>query len=185
MQCHHCTLSVGRKRAVVSVCSSEVEMGREFWDRDAATVLSPAVGAVAPAICLWLQGGAGMNAIAIGGPCVWAIAGLALSYAIALPVVVVARGLGVRGLLGLWLSQPLSGHRWDTSGQTRRCLRTIQRSRRRRTGAPCLSTWRSSVSPACCTLRVRAASANGRRALVGQNQTVTEVRFRADACCEA
>ena len=78
-------------------------MGQGFWDRDAATVLSPAVGAVAPAICLWLQGGAGMDAIAIGGPCVWAIVGLALSYAIALPLLVVARRFGVRGLLALWV----------------------------------------------------------------------------------
>ena len=50
-----------------------------------------------------------MNAMAIGGPCVWAIAGLALSYTIALPVLVVARRLGVRGLLALWVVAALVG----------------------------------------------------------------------------
>jgi len=84
-------------------------MGRVFWDRDAATVLSPAVGAIAPAIFLWLQAGAGMNAIAIGGPCVWAMAGLVLSYAVALPVLVVARRLGVHGPMALWLVAALIG----------------------------------------------------------------------------
>jgi len=84
-------------------------MGWRFWDRDAATVLSPAVGAVAPAICLWMQAGAGMDAIAIGGPCVWAMAGLVVSYSVALPVLVVARRLGVRGLSALWLIAALVG----------------------------------------------------------------------------
>jgi hypothetical protein len=59
-----------------------------FWDRDAAMVVSPAVGAVAPALWMWLRDGAGMNAISIGGPCIWALAGIVVSYAIALPLLV-------------------------------------------------------------------------------------------------
>lgn len=80
-----------------------------FWDRDAAFAVSPAVGAVAPALWMWLQAGAGMNAISIGGPCLWALAGMVVSYAVALPMLVVARRLGLRGLLTLWLVAGLVG----------------------------------------------------------------------------
>ena len=84
-------------------------MDKGFWDRDSALMLSPAAGAVAPALWMWLQAGAGLNAISIGGPCLWALAGMVVSYAVALPILVVARRLGVRGLLALWLVAGLVG----------------------------------------------------------------------------
>ena len=84
-------------------------MDGALWDPDAALVVSPAVGGVTPALWMWFQAGAGINAISIGGPCIWALAGMVLSYAVALPILVVARRLGLRGLLALWLVAGLVG----------------------------------------------------------------------------
>jgi len=80
-----------------------------FWDREAAAVLSPAVGGVAPAFWLWLRNGAGIDAISIGGPCVWAMRDTLISYAVALPVLVLCRRFGIRGLISLWLVAALIG----------------------------------------------------------------------------
>ena len=80
-----------------------------FWDRDAAAVLSPAVGGVAPAFCFWLRNGSGFDAISVGGPCVWAIRDMLISYTVALPVLVLCRRFGVRSLISLWLVAALIG----------------------------------------------------------------------------
>ncbi|MCK9687422.1 hypothetical protein [Scleromatobacter humisilvae] len=80
-----------------------------FWDREAAAVLSPAVGGVAPALWFWLRNGAGFDAISVGGPCVWAIRDMLISYAVALPVLVLCRRFGIRSLISLWLVAALIG----------------------------------------------------------------------------
>jgi hypothetical protein len=84
-------------------------MRGEFWDRDAATVLSPVAGGLAPALWLWLHNGAGTTALAIGGPCVWAIRDLLVSYVIALPVLLLCRRGGVHKPGALWLVAPVVG----------------------------------------------------------------------------
>lgn len=50
-----------------------------------------------------------MNTMSIGGPCVWALADLLLSYVVAPPVLVVAHRLGLRSLMALWLVAALVG----------------------------------------------------------------------------
>jgi hypothetical protein len=80
-----------------------------FWDRDAAAVLSPAVGGVAPAFWFWLRSGAGIDAVSIGGPCVWAIRDMLISYTVSLPMLVLCRRFGVRRLGALWLVAALIG----------------------------------------------------------------------------
>ena len=74
-----------------------------FWDREAAAVLPPAVGGAAPAFWFWLRIGAGIDAISVGGPCVWAIRDVLISYAVALPVLMLCRRFGVQRLISLWL----------------------------------------------------------------------------------
>jgi hypothetical protein len=81
----------------------------DFWDREVATVLSPVAGGLAPALWLWLHNGAGTTALAIGGPCVWAMRDLLVSYLVALPVLLLCRRGGVRKPGALWLVSSMVG----------------------------------------------------------------------------
>lgn len=79
------------------------------WDRDAATILSPALGGIAPAFWLWMRNGAGGNLLAIGGPCIWALQDLLISYAVALPVLLLCRRHRVTQPVALWFVAAVIG----------------------------------------------------------------------------
>lgn len=81
-----------------------------FWDRKTAAVLSPLVGGVAPAVWLWLRAGARFDEYAIPGVCAWAIRDMLISYAIALPALMLCRRLGAKRAITLWLTAALAGY---------------------------------------------------------------------------
>jgi hypothetical protein len=97
------------KRSSARACFRESKMKAGFCDREAAAVLSPAVGGVEPALWFWRRNGAGFDALSVGGPCVWAIRDMLISYAVALPVLVFCRRFGMRSLISQWLIAALTG----------------------------------------------------------------------------